>query len=115
MATLYGLTRCDNCRRASRWLRDRGIEHTFVDVREQPPGAGDIARWIGCFGWRALLNRRGTTWRSLPECERSELNEVRASSLLRQYPLLLKRPILEAGSSTVLGFDGQRYSQAFDT
>lgn len=115
MATLYGLTRCDNCRRASRWLRDRGIEHTFVDVREQPPGAGDIARWIGHFGCRALLNRRSATWRALPERERNGLDETRAIALLRQHPLLLKRPILEAGSSTVLGFDGQRYSQAFDT
>ena len=114
MATLYGLTTCDACRRARRWLRDHGIEHAFVDVREQPPGAADIARWIGRFGWRALLNRRSATWRTLPESERNGLDETRATALLRQYPLLLKRPILEAGSNAELGFDGQRYSRVFE-
>ena len=115
MTTLYGLTNCDACRRARRWLRDHGVEHAFVDVREQPPGASDIARWLARFGWRALLNRRSATWRALPESERSGLDEMRTTALLRQYPLLLKRPILEAGASAVLGFDEQRYSQAFES
>ena len=38
-ATLYGLSKCDTCTKARRWLERFGIPFTFIDYREQrvPP------------------------------------------------------------------------------
>lgn len=112
MVTIYGLKPCDSCRRARSWLERSGIDYAFVDLRDQPPEELQIARWLERFGWQALLNRRSTTWRQLPESERLNIDAVRAAALLRQYPLLIKRPVLE-GPDWVLGFDADRYAALF--
>lgn len=112
MTTLYGLKNCDSCRRARNWLDRHGIDYAFIDLREHPPGAPQIAGWLERFGWQTLLNRRGVTWRKLPEAERTNIDGDRAAQLLRQHPLLIKRPVLE-GPDCLLGFDANRYAALF--
>ncbi len=113
MISLHGLKNCDTCRRARRWLDQAGVEYRFIDVRENPPGEADLARWEEALGWSTLLNRRSTTWRGLPEDERESLDSARALILLRQHPTLLKRPLLESGDTTLCGFDEARYRALF--
>lgn len=113
MVTLHGLKTCDSCRRARRWLDDAGIEYRFVDVREQPPTLEHLRRWAAALGWSALLNRRSATWRGLNAQQRDGLDEARALQLLRQHPLLLKRPLLETPDTVMNGFDQADYQALF--
>lgn len=111
MITLYGITNCDTTRKARRCLEERGIDHRFHDLRRDGIEAGRLRAWCREFGWETLLNRRGTTWRRLPERDRSGLNEARAVALMLAHPTVIRRPILEAGRLSLLGFDEARYRE----
>jgi arsenate reductase (glutaredoxin) len=104
MITVYGLRACDTCRKALKWLKDEGIDHRFHDMRADGLDRAVLVRWIEALGWETLLNRRGTTWRQLPETEKKNLDEARAVSLMLAHPALIKRPVFDLGQRVTVGF-----------
>jgi len=113
MPELYGLTNCDSCRAARKWLAGKGLRVAFIDLRQTPPAPALLARWISETGWESLLNRRSKTWRELPAVQREHLDARRASALLRAHPLLIKRPVLVSDGQVYIGFSAARYSEIF--
>ncbi|MBA1146418.1 ArsC family reductase [Ectothiorhodospiraceae bacterium WFHF3C12] len=107
--TLYGIKSCDTCRKARRWLDRAGVQYDYHDLRENGIDAETLRDWCDRLGWEALLNRRSTTWRGLAEDERANLDDEAAVELMLRHPTLVKRPVLEAGGSTCVGFDESRY------
>ena len=102
MITVYGLKNCDTCRKATAWLAGREIPFRFLDIRKD--GLGDVEAWIREHGHGTLVNRRGTTWRTLPESERSGLDDARAATLIRTRPAVMKRPVFDLGDRVLVGF-----------
>ena len=82
--TLYGIANCDTIRKARSWLRDHGIEHRFHDYRKDGIDAELLQSMAAQLGWEALLNRRGTTWRKLPDAQKNPIDETSALRLMRQ-------------------------------
>ena len=107
MIKLYGLKNCDSCRKARKWLAANGIDHSFADLREQALDADQIHGWLEQLGAEVLINRRGTTWRQLPESERHDLDQAKALTLVLAHPALIKRPVIEAGGRVSVGFDAE--------
>jgi len=104
LITIYGLKICDTCRKALKWLEGEGIEHCFFDIRADEIEPDRITAWADAVGSEALLNRRSTTWRNIPEAERAELDEASAVSLMVTHPTLIKRPVFETGTIILVGF-----------
>src|SRR5690606_23419890 len=71
MVDVYGLARCDTCRRARAWLEAQGIAHRFVDYRDEPIAARDLLAYARQLGWEKLVNRASTTWRALTDSEKA--------------------------------------------
>ena len=111
MWTLYGLKTCDSCRKASAWLKQHDRPFRFHDLRVDGVDTARIAAWAERLGWDKLFNRNSTTWRSLSEAERADLDRERAIDLLIRYPTLIKRPVLEAGDALLLGFKPEHYAK----
>lgn len=109
MITVHGLRNCDTCRKALAWMKDQGLAYRFVDVRADGIDEATVARWADEVGWEALLNRRGTTWRGLPDADKADVDGDRAVALMARHPALIKRPVFEAGGGVAVGFgDAQR-------
>lgn len=104
LITLYGLKNCDTCRKALKWLAAKGIDHRFHDIRADGIEGQRIEAWVNALGLDSVLNRRSTTWRQIPEAERADLDTVRAVTLMTTHPTLIKRPVIETGSATLVGF-----------
>jgi len=108
---IYGLKNCDTCRKARKWLEARAdvSDAALHDLRADGLNAALLARWCEAFGWEALLNRRGTTWRGLSDAEKEGVDEASAAVLMLKHPALIKRPVFEVGEEgadgLVLGFD----------
>lgn len=111
MIVLYGIKNCDTVKKARRWLDARGIDYRFHDFRADGLEEERLAGWIGTCGWETLLNRRGTTWRKLPEAARSDLDEAKAAALMLREPTLIKRPVLETGREILVGFKEAEYAE----
>ena len=60
------------------------------------------------FDHEQLINRRGTTWRKLPEADRNNLTTDSAIRLMTANPSLIKRPLLSKDNEWLLGFDSER-------
>ncbi|NIZ08920.1 ArsC/Spx/MgsR family protein [Pseudooceanicola sp. HF7] len=92
---VYGIKNCDTCRKALKELENPEL----VDIRHDGLPEALLQRAAETFG-NDLLNRRSTTWRGLDEAER----EKGIQELLRAHPLLMKRPLIEAGDQLYLGW-----------
>ncbi len=108
VVTVYGLKNCDTCRKALKWLAERGIEHRFHDLRADGVDASSLNEWINEIGWKNLLNRRSTTWRKLPEAMQQNVTPVSAATLMLAHPALIKRPVFDLGGRYLIGFGAQQ-------
>jgi Spx/MgsR family transcriptional regulator len=113
--TLYGLETCDSCRKARNWLARFGVEHEFIDYRAQrvaPELLKDWAMQLG--GWDKLVNRASTTWRTLPENRKTPGSEPEWTLLIKEYPALVKRPVVVSGDGRVsVGFTDNGFKKLF--
>ncbi len=113
MITLYGIPNCDTVRKARRWLDAREINYQFHNFRKEGLNESMLRAWVTELGWEALINRRGTTWRNLPEQLRNNINQNSAIQLMLDNPTLIKRPILDLGTNRHIGFSEAQYQELF--
>ncbi len=113
MVTLYGIPNCDSVRKARKWLDTRGIAYAFHDFKKSGIDEATLNAWVAELGWERLLNRRGTTWRKVPQATRSGLDREGAIRLMLQTPSIIKRPLLDLGNGFQIGFDEERYTALF--
>ena len=113
MTTLYGISNCDTIKKAKKWLDAEGIDYQFHDYRKQGLERAWLESWCDELGWEALLNKRGTTWRQLPDETKAGVDRDQAITLMLEYPAMIKRPLLDLGSSRKLGFKAADYETYF--
>lgn len=41
---VYGTTWCGDCRRSKRFLDDRGVPYTWIDIDQHPTAAAEVVR-----------------------------------------------------------------------
>lgn len=112
--TLYGLDNCDTCRKARNWLQRFGVEHEFIDYRAQRIAPETLKSWAAKLGgWDKLVNRASTTWRTLPEPRKSPGSDPEWTLLVKEYPALVKRPVVVAGEEVSVGFSDNGFKKKF--
>ena len=104
MMRVFGISNCDKCREAKKWLPKNEIDFEFTDFRKQALTAEDIKKWIKNLGEEKLLNKRGTTWRALPEELKQNFEKLDVVYILLEKPTLMTRPILETQERIIVGF-----------
>ena len=105
MRTLYGIPNCDTVKKARAWLGDAGIAYDFHDYKKAGIDEARLRRWSAEAGWEKLLNRSGTTFRKLPEADKTGLDEDKAIALMLAQPSMIRRPVVEGGDTLLVGFD----------
>lgn len=104
--SVYGIPTCSTCKRALRWLDDRGITYTFIDTRQSPPTEEAIEPWVKTLGSKAMRNTSGQAYRSL-DASRSQWDDARWVVEFSREPMLLKRPLFVQGDRALMvGFRG---------
>ncbi len=112
MLTLYGIPNCNTMKKARTWLDEHQLEYTFHDYKKAGIDRATLEAWVGRIGWEPLVNRRGTTWRKLPEEAREGIDQERALQLMQDNPSLIKRPVLDAGDQLLVGFEADSWQQS---
>lgn len=113
-ATLYGIPNCDQVKKARAWLDARGIAYAFHDFKKAGIDRALIDTWLRDVAWDVLLNRKGTTWRALPDERKAAIvDAAAAASLMLESPSIVKRPVLHAGGVTHVGFSDALYARLF--
>lgn len=114
--TLYGLSNCDSCSKARKWLDRFGVPHAFVDYREQRQSPETLLEWkehLG--GWDLMINKSSTTWRNLAPHRKSPGTDAEWKLLLREYPQLIRRPVVVTADGLISqGFSDNAFKLRFN-
>lgn len=106
MITIYGIPNCDTVKKARAWFTNHGIDTVFHDFKKQGVPPDRLDPWCRSPGWEPLLNRKGMTWRKLDAATQDSIRDVAAAkALMVAQPSVIKRPVVEWGPQTTVGFD----------
>lgn len=108
---LFGIKNCDTVKKAKRWLDDQQVDYAFHDFRADGLSRQQVEQWVGELGWETLVNKRSTTWKGLDSATRDSLNDDSVVDIILENPTLIKRPLLDTGSSRHVGFKADHYSE----
>ena len=110
--TLYGIRNCDTVKKARAWLDAAGIGYDFHDYKTQGVDRARLEGWVARVGWEVVLNRAGTTFRKLPDADKVGLDAKRAVDLMCAQPSMIRRPVVEAGDTLLVGFKPAEWEAA---
>jgi arsenate reductase (glutaredoxin) len=111
--TLYGIPNCDTVKKARVWLDQNGVAFAFHDYKKAGVERAALQQWVDEHGWEVVLNRAGTTFKKLPDGDKANLNASKAVDLMLAQPSMIKRPVLDLGGRTLVGFKPDFYAVAF--
>ncbi len=109
---LYGIKACDTMKKARTWLDEHQIEYALHDYKTAGIDREYLARWCDEHGWQVVLNKAGTTFRKLADEQKADIDQARAIELMLAQPSMIKRPVLQLGDKTVIGFKPDIYAAA---
>ena len=104
---VYGIKNCDTVKKALVYLNDHDVNYQFIDFRQNPISQQVLIKMVESVGWELLINKRSTTYRSLSEEEKNNINY----DLVLRLPTLIKRPVLVRDENIMVGFSEQQYAK----
>ena len=113
MTIFYGIPNCDTVKKARVWLDAHGIAYTFHDYKKTGADPAKLVAWCDAKGWELILNRAGTTFKKLPDNDKTDLSPGKAIGLMVAQPSMIKRPIVDYDGGTLVGFKPDEWAAAF--
>lgn len=110
--TLYGIPNCDTVKKARAWLDSHGIAYSFHDYKKVGADAVKLEQWCEAAGWETILNRAGTTFKKLPDADKTGLDQKKAIALMLAQPSMIKRPVVEHMGGLLVGFKPDSWEAA---
>lgn len=110
--TLFGIKACDTMKKARTWLDEHSVDYGFHDYKTAGIDRAHLQRWCDEHGWQVVLNKAGTTFRKLGDEQKADIDQARAIELMLAQPSMIKRPVLELGDKTLIGFKPDIYAAA---
>ena len=111
---LYGIPNCNTVKKAIDWLKANNISFEFHDYKKLGISREKLQQWTAGVGWEKLVNKKGTTWRTLSTDEQTAIkNEKTAIALMMDKNSVIKRPVIETGKQLLVGFVEAEYKHIF--
>lgn len=105
---LYQYPKCSTCRKASKFLREQGIEFESIEITETPPAKSELKAMLASYAGdiRKLFNTSGVQYRELNMKDKlPNMNAQQAIDLLAGNGKLIKRPfLLNDDKQGIVGF-----------
>ena len=105
--------KCSRCRRAKKYLEDKGIEFQDRHIVEENPTEEELTEWIRMSGLpvKKFFNTSGMKYKELGLKDRlpgmSDEEQIR---LLASDGMLVKRPLLIDGDRILVGFKEKEWT-----
>lgn len=109
--TIYGIKACDTMKKARAWLANAGVDVSFHDYKAAGIDQATLEGWVNKHGWETVLNRKGSTFRALPDAEKQDIDADKAVRLMLSNPSMIKRPVLvNTEEESIVGFSPEFYA-----
>ena len=114
MLRVYAHKNCDTCRRALKFLRERGVPHEEIPIRETPPTKAELRSVLSAVkgDLRRLFNTSGGDYRAMDLKNRLPgMTPDEALGLLAAHGNLVKRPFVTGPGVALVGFDPEDWTR----
>ncbi|MBQ1474421.1 MAG: arsenate reductase family protein [Ruminococcus sp.] len=105
--------RCSTCKKAQKWLDEKGISYTYRDIKEDNPSLDELKAWYEKSGLdiKRFFNTSGQLYKSMALKDKLPSMSVEEKlTLLSTDGMLVKRPILIDGDTVLVGFKEQEWA-----
>lgn len=109
---MYAYNKCGTCKKAARWLENRGISVKVIPIVDEPPTPRQLARIRNLAGveTRKLFNTAGQSYREGGWKEKiSGVSDKEALEALSADGKLIKRPLVVGQDFALIGFKEAEY------
>lgn len=107
--------KCSTCKKAKKWLDDRGLDYTDRHIVEDNPTAVELKAWHEKSGLplKRFFNTSGMRYRELGLKDKlKDMSEEEQYALLSTDGMLVKRPILVYDDGVLVGFQEKEWEEA---
>lgn len=105
--TVLCYERCSTCKKALRWLEEKGIEYSLRPIKEQNPSAAELEVWHRKSGLplKRFYNTSGLLYKELGLKDKiAAMSEQEQYELLAGDGMLVKRPLVVGEDFVLAGF-----------
>jgi len=114
--TVWQYPKCSTCRNALKWLTAKGVAFQPIDLVATPPSASklrDLWKRSG-LPLAKFFNTSGESYRAGGFREKLKtMSDAEALAALAADGKLIKRPLVDAGKTVLVGFDEEAYRTQF--
>ena len=111
----YSYLKCSTCRKAAKWLNEKGVEYQLIDIVNEPPLLDYLELALEQFSAdkKKVFNTRGIAFKSI-NLDIDSLSREEILQLLLSNGKLIKRPFLVyEEKKVILGFKEIEYAKQF--
>ena len=109
--------KCTTCKKAKKWLDDRGIEYTDRHIVEDNPTFDELKTWYKKSGLplKRFFNTSGLLYKSMELKDRlATMSEDEQLTLLASNGMLVKRPLLITNNAVIPSFREKEWENAIN-
>ena len=114
MITVYCYSRCTTCRKALKWLDEKGIAYRLLDIKAEHPDGETLRRYHAASGLplKRFFNTSGIPYRELRLAQKlPEMSEDEQFALLASDGMLVKRPLVVGEDFVLTGFREDEWAE----
>lgn len=109
--------KCTTCKKAKKWLDDRGETYTDRHIKEENPTLEELKEWHKKSGLplKKFFNTSGILYKEMGLKDKlPSMTEEEQYALLAQDGMLVKRPILVSEEWVLVGFKEKEWQEKLD-
>ncbi len=114
MIKVYCYERCSTCKKALKWLDEKGVKHEVIDIKGDHPDREAIEKYYKKSGLplKRFFNTSGIQYRELELAKKlPDMSEEEQLDLLATDGMLVKRPLIIGRDFVLTGFKEKEWEE----
>lgn len=107
MLTVYCYERCSTCKKALKWLDEKGVQYELLDIKGEHPDEASLKAYYEKSGLplKRFFNTSGMIYREMELSKKlPDMSEADQIKLLATDGMLVKRPLVIGDDFVLTGF-----------
>ncbi len=112
--TILCYSKCSTCKKALKWLQDRGIEYRERPIKEENPTVEELRAWHERSGLplKRFFNTSGNLYKQLNLKDKlGSMSQEEQLELLATDGMLVKRPLVVTENVVLTGFREKEWEE----
>ena len=114
MLKVYCYSRCSTCKKALKWLDEKGVEYEVTDIRTDHPDEEMLRKYYTMSGLplKRFFNTSGQIYRDMELSKKlPAITEDEQFALLATDGMIVKRPLLVGEDFVLTGFKEAEWAE----